>query len=116
MKDWPYTTHPTGWYQVDWTAQLASGDVRPMTIFDEDVVLYRTEAGVANVVDAYCPHLGGNLGAGGCVVGESIQCPWHGWEWDLDGRNARSRSPTGCTAATRRSGSRNGTCARPTGS
>jgi nitrite reductase/ring-hydroxylating ferredoxin subunit len=89
MKGWPYTTHPTGWYQVDWTDQLAARDVRAMTIFDEDVVLYRTESGVANMVDAYCPHLGGNLGAGGCVIGESIQCPWHGWEWDLDGRNAK---------------------------
>lgn len=89
MKDWPYTTHPTGWFQIGWTSQLAVGELKPMTIFSEDVVLYRTESGVANLIDAYCPHLGGNIGVGGCVVGESVQCPWHGWEWDLDGRNAK---------------------------
>ena len=89
MKDWPYSTHPTGWYQVDWSSDLPAGELKALTIFDQDVVLYRTESGVANMVDAYCPHLGGNIGAGGCVIGESVQCPWHGWEWDLEGRNAK---------------------------
>lgn len=88
MKDWPYTTHPTGWYQLDWSAELQPGDIRPMEIFGQEIVLYRTESGVAAAADAFCPHLGGHFGHGGCVKGENIQCPWHGWQWDLEGRNA----------------------------
>jgi phenylpropionate dioxygenase-like ring-hydroxylating dioxygenase large terminal subunit len=87
MKDWPYKFHPTGWYQIGWSWSVAPGEVKPMHIFDEDVVVYRTEGGTVNVSDGYCPHLGGNLGQGGCVKGETIQCPFHGWRFDLEGRN-----------------------------
>ena len=44
-----------------------------------NLALFRSEKGVAYVTDAYCPHLGANLGVGGRVVGECIECPFHGW-------------------------------------
>jgi 3-ketosteroid 9alpha-monooxygenase subunit A len=87
MKGWPYTKFPTSWFMVGHSLDLAPGEVRPIEFFGEDLVLYRTQAGVASVVDAYCPHLGAHLGHGGCVVGESLQCPWHGWKWSLEGAN-----------------------------
>ncbi|XP_030379925.1 cholesterol 7-desaturase isoform X2 [Scaptodrosophila lebanonensis] len=31
--------------------------------------------------DAYCPHLGANLGIGGRVVGDNIVCPFHQWSF-----------------------------------
>ena len=40
------------------------------------------------MLDAYCQHLGANMGVGGTVEGEHIVCPWHGWEWRGDGTNA----------------------------
>ena len=33
-------------------------------------------------MDAYCPHLGANLGVGGHVRGNCIECPFHGWQFD----------------------------------
>ena len=36
----------------------------------------------ACIVDAYCPHLGANLGVGGRVHGNCIECPFHGWQFD----------------------------------
>lgn len=72
---------------LDWSWNLDDAAVKPVTIFGEDVVLYRTEGGTANVLDAYCPHLGAHLGHGGCVLEESIRCPWHGWQWSVDGVN-----------------------------
>lgn len=33
------------------------------------------------MVDAYCPHLGADLAAGGRVVGSCIECPFHGWRF-----------------------------------
>jgi 3-ketosteroid 9alpha-monooxygenase subunit A len=89
VEGWPYTTHPTGWFQIDWSRELVPGQVKTHHYFGRDIVLYRTETGEVRAVDAHCPHLGAHLGHGGCVVGENLKCPWHGWEWDPDGRNAK---------------------------
>ena len=45
------------------------------------LAVFRDDNGVPHVLDAYCPHLGADLGAGGQVVGECLQCPFHGWEF-----------------------------------
>jgi nitrite reductase/ring-hydroxylating ferredoxin subunit len=87
MKGWPYTKFPTGWFMIGFSTDLEPGDVKPIEYLGEELVMYRTHDGVVNVVDAYCPHLGAHLGHGGCVIGEVLQCPWHGWKWDLDGVN-----------------------------
>jgi nitrite reductase/ring-hydroxylating ferredoxin subunit len=89
MRGFPYKSFPSGWHQVDWSAKLLPEEVRPIRLFGEDLVLYRTEGGVARLVDSACPHLGANLGFGGKVVGECLKCPFHGWEWNLDGTNER---------------------------
>ena len=47
----------------------------------EHFVVFRTEKGVASVLDAYCPHLGAHLGIGSRVVGDCIECPFHGWKF-----------------------------------
>ena len=56
-----------------------------MRYFDQDLVLFRTEAGEVALLDAFCPHLGAHLGHGGQVKGDCIQCPFHGWVWSADG-------------------------------
>jgi len=33
-------------------------------------------------VDNTCPHAGGPLGEG-CLTGEIVECPWHGWEFNV---------------------------------
>ena len=76
---------PDGWFAVARPAQLAPGGVLAFQAFDRELVLYRTEAGEAVVVDAHCPHLGAHLGHGGSVVGDRLRCPFHGWEFDRDG-------------------------------
>lgn len=76
---------PKGWYALGLARELAAGDVRPVQAFGRDLVLYRTESGAVNLVDAYCPHLGAHLGHGGRIVGESIRCPFHGFAFGLDG-------------------------------
>lgn len=37
--------------------------------------------------DAYCEHLGAHLGYGGRVQDDNIVCPFHGWQWNGEGRN-----------------------------
>lgn len=77
---------PFGWYRVGASEELAAGEVKPLNYFGRQLVMFRTESGEARVLDAYCPHLGAHLGYGGKVHGESIACPFHGWEFNGQGR------------------------------
>lgn len=78
---------PTGWFQVAWSEEIAVGAVHRMRYFGTDLVAWRSQSGRLTVMDAYCEHLGAHLGYGGHVDGEAIQCPFHGWQWDAEGRN-----------------------------
>lgn len=78
---------PTGWFQVAWSDEITPGDVRRMKYFDTEMIAWRAQSGQLTVMDAYCEHLGAHLGYGGQVLGEVIACPFHGWQWDCDGRN-----------------------------
>ena len=73
---------PNGWFCVAWSKDLVPGDVQPIHYFGRDLVLFRTREGHARVLDAHCPHLGAHIGHGGRVVGETVRCPFHGWQYD----------------------------------
>jgi len=85
---------PCGWFQVLFSRDLEVGDAIPLHYFGQDLVAFRTESGKACVVDAYCPHMGAHLGygireqagKGPRVVGESLECPFHGWQWNGQGQ------------------------------
>jgi 3-ketosteroid 9alpha-monooxygenase subunit A len=83
----PLSMKPTGWFQVAWSSEIGAGDVHKMKYFDRELVAWRAQSGQLTVMDAYCEHLGAHLGYGGHVEGEVIQCPFHGWQWNNDGRN-----------------------------
>ncbi|MGV0791669.1 Rieske 2Fe-2S domain-containing protein [Mycolicibacterium sp. XJ1819] len=83
----PLSMKPTGWFQVAWSDEIKVGDVRRMTYFDRELIAWRAQSGRLTVMDAYCEHLGAHLGFGGHVEGEVIQCPFHGWQWNHEGRN-----------------------------
>ena len=78
---------PTGWFQVAWSAEIGVGEVKRMHYFGQEMVMYRGASGQVHVFDAYCEHLGAHLGFGGTVSGDNIVCPFHGWEWNAEGRN-----------------------------
>jgi len=73
---------PNGWFAVEFSRELREGDVRPVHYCGEDLVLFRTRSGQARVLDAFCPHLGAHLGYGGRVMGETVRCPFHAWQFD----------------------------------
>jgi nitrite reductase/ring-hydroxylating ferredoxin subunit len=83
----PLSMKPTGWFQVAWSDEIGVGDVHKMTYFGQEMVAWRAESGALTVMNAYCEHLGAHLGFGGKVVGEILQCPFHGWQWSHEGRN-----------------------------
>ena len=74
--------YPNGWFAVAFSRDLIPGEVKSVHYFGEDLVVFRNRSGEPRVVDAYCPHLGAHLGEGGRVIGDSIRCPFHGWQYD----------------------------------
>ena len=83
----PFTWKVTGWFMVGWSAEFPIGEVRPLHYFGEDLVAYRDESGELHVLEAHCKHLGAHIGHGGTVVGDCVECPFHGWRWGPDGAN-----------------------------
>jgi phenylpropionate dioxygenase-like ring-hydroxylating dioxygenase large terminal subunit len=78
---------PTGWFQIGWSDEIPVGTATPMTYFGQELVAFRSEGGELSVLDAHCRHLGAHLGHESRVVGDCVVCPYHGWQWDLDGAN-----------------------------
>jgi len=79
---------PSGWYKVETSSVLQIGDIKYLEFLGEHWVLFRGENGNAAILDAYCPHLGANLAVGGKVVGDCVECPFHGWQFQEDGKCA----------------------------
>lgn len=86
MSDrYPISPFPEGWFRVAWSHELGLRGVLSRRWCGRDVVVFRGESGVARMLDAYCPHVGAHLGHGGRVVGETLECPFHGWRLDGSG-------------------------------
>lgn len=86
-RNFPYTSQPTGWFQLGWSQDFPAGVVVPLHYFNQDLVAYRGASGSVHLFDAYCPHLGAHLGYGGKVDGDDIVCPFHAWRFDCEGCN-----------------------------
>lgn len=73
--------YPNGWFRVIDSYDLAVGDVKYISMLGEHLAVIRGTDGVVYIVNAHCPHQGANLGIGGQVVGNCLQCPFHGWPY-----------------------------------
>lgn len=73
---------PNGWFAVAWSQALNKAEVQRIYYFEEEMVLFRTRSGQARVLSAFCPHLGAHLAEGGRVMGETVRCPFHAWQFD----------------------------------
>ncbi len=51
----------------------------------QDFVLFRDSDGIARCLSNTCSHRGGSL-AGGKIKGNCVECPYHGWQFDGEGR------------------------------
>ncbi|MBW4652768.1 MAG: aromatic ring-hydroxylating dioxygenase subunit alpha [Kaiparowitsia implicata GSE-PSE-MK54-09C] len=80
--------NPDHWYPAVWANQLKSGEVVPVTVWQQAIALYRDTAGQAHAMENACPHKGVELHQGK-VSGDRLVCPYHGWEFTPDGNCAR---------------------------
>ena len=79
-----FPTYPASWYLFGESRELTSEPVTKR-VLGRDLVAFRTSRGSVSILDAHCSHLGADLGCGR-IVGDSIQCPFHNWQYAADGR------------------------------
>lgn len=76
---------PSSWYCLGLSRDLPAGGVWRRRLAGKELVVFRTQSGVLVALDAWCPHLGADLGVGGKVEGETIRCAFHGFCFGQDG-------------------------------
>ena len=76
---------PFGWFAVAMSDEIAAGDVKTMTYFGTEFVMWRGEDQELRAVNPYCPHLGAHLGVNSNVVGNDLRCPFHHWTFNGNG-------------------------------
>jgi phenylpropionate dioxygenase-like ring-hydroxylating dioxygenase large terminal subunit len=72
------------WYPAGISAEITTTPVR-RRMLGQDFVLWRDSAGQVHCLSNTCCHRGGNL-AGGKILADEVQCPYHGWTFAGDGR------------------------------
>lgn len=55
-----------------------------ISAFGTRIVVFRDSVGEAIVLEAICPHMGGDLTMGK-VDGDVVRCPYHDWGWGAEG-------------------------------
>jgi len=74
------------WSPTITTKELGRALVR-FTLAGEDLVLFRDASGKAAALVDRCPHRGAALSLGKRTAEGCVECPFHGWQFDRDGRN-----------------------------
>ncbi len=81
-----FTNFANIWTPVGLSRDLKPGRPLGLRVAGERIVLFRDAAGKASGLIDRCPHRGVALSLGRVVKGE-IECPFHGWRFDGEGRN-----------------------------
>jgi phenylpropionate dioxygenase-like ring-hydroxylating dioxygenase large terminal subunit len=73
------------WYPVLKAAKLKKKPIR-VVVNGDALVVFRTKDGLGCLRDM-CPHRAASF-SGGAVVDDTVQCPYHGWQFDRQGQCA----------------------------
>lgn len=73
-----------GWLPLCPSKKIKKNCVRSFSLFNQRVAVFRIEDGSLAAIDAYCPHMGADLG-NGQVIKNQLQCYFHQWNFGKDG-------------------------------
>jgi phenylpropionate dioxygenase-like ring-hydroxylating dioxygenase large terminal subunit len=76
------------WYMAGLAAPLKRGALRREMLLGEPVLIGRMKNGEVFALRDICPHRGVPLSAGKVMADNTVQCPYHGWEFKADGQCA----------------------------
>lgn len=83
----PPSRFARGWHCIGLVSEYTDGKPHSLEIFGTKLVVWADTQGQIKALDAYCRHMGADLGKG-TVRGDNIACPFHGWQWNGKGRCA----------------------------
>ena len=75
---------PNQWYAILESNEVRPGKITAVTRMGEKLIAWRDDSGQVTVMADKCPHRGVALSEGE-ILGNCIQCPFHGFEFDTDG-------------------------------
>ncbi len=75
---------PDQWYAVLESDEVKPGKPNPFKRLGQDLVFWRDSKGKVIVMRDSCPHRQAKLSPGK-IVGDNIQCPFHGFQYDAKG-------------------------------
>lgn len=72
------------WYAVELSSNLKQKPIS-IELFESKICLWRDQKGFPHAIVDRCPHKGAALSKGK-VLGDQLQCPYHGWIYDKQGK------------------------------
>ena len=75
------------WMGVAYTCDIPDpGDAMPITVAGLPIILVRTGRGDVKAFHNVCRHRAAMVLTEPCKKAKQLQCPYHAWAWDLDGK------------------------------
>lgn len=78
----PESRHMTDFVTVATVGDIAPGTGRTVDVNGIWIALFNVD-GTFYAIDNACPHAGGPLGEGKLREDGVVECPWHGWRFDV---------------------------------
>ncbi len=72
------------WYVAEWSHAVQDKPVK-VRMLGQNFVLFRDSQGKANCLSDVCIHRGGSLSGGRCIR-DNVACPYHGWQFNGEGK------------------------------
>ncbi len=75
---------PNQWYAILESKEVRRGKITRVTRMGQKLIAWRDSQGRLSLMSEKCPHRGVDLNTGR-ITGDFIQCPFHGFEYDING-------------------------------
>ncbi len=85
------------WQPIGAATELENRWTKRVRLLGEDLVLFRNRQGQRGLIAEQCPHRRASF-AHGIPTEEGIRCPYHGWEFSVEGKClSQPNEPDNCT-------------------
>lgn len=75
------------WYVAEWSRNVKDKPFKAKML-GQNFVLFRDKTGKVNCLSDICIHRGGSLSNGWTTDRDCVACPYHGWEFNAEGKVA----------------------------